>query len=133
MHDFALGLWSGVFGASGFEATVAPRITSASAMPPSPVKLPYRKFRLARSKLMRLLQVKKLVEVEQHDAQAGERFRWRLSGIERLVLALLCYGGPPRQRGEKCNVELLIDIRTCQLDHPLGEAPRCVMREVAVQ
>src|SRR5436190_22920764 len=40
IQDLAFGLWCGVFGASGFEAAVAARMTSASAMPPTPVKLP---------------------------------------------------------------------------------------------
>src|SRR3954451_2811403 len=40
IHDFALGWWCGVFGASGLEVTVAARRMSASATLPTPVKLP---------------------------------------------------------------------------------------------
>ena len=40
MQDFALGLWSGVFGASGLEVTVAPRMTIGERDAAQPVKLP---------------------------------------------------------------------------------------------
>src|SRR5436190_23059414 len=39
IQDLAFALWSGVLGASGFTAVLAPRITSARARPPTPVRL----------------------------------------------------------------------------------------------